>query len=332
MFTLIRTCALLAAFALTASAASEENVNRQVDAVPGGKLVVDVDFGTIDVTAGADDKVAVEAHRKIDFSDEAKEKEYFSGAPIAINKEGNTVTVRAHSSKRESFWNFGRSRTEGHYTLRVPRNFAAALRTAGGGIATSELRGEVKAKTSGGKLKFEHVEGPVVGETSGGSIEVRACNGAIEIETSGGEIATEDSKGSLHARTSGGGIHVRNFSGDTEVKTSGGELTLDRIAGKLTGKTSGGSISASVVGSVMGDVTLETSAGSIDLVLPANAAVDIAAETSAGRITSNLPLLLGKPDHEHLHGKLNGGGKTVLLRTSAGSITIDAGSPETAAL
>ena len=254
------------------------------------------------------------------------------GAPIAINKEGNTVTVRAHSSKRESFWNFGRSRTEGHYTLRVPRNSAADLRTAGGGIATSELRGEVKAKTSGGKLKFEHVEGPVVGETNGGSIEVRACNGAIEIETSGGEIATEDSKGGLHARTSGGGIHVRNFSGDTEVKTSGGELTLDRIAGKLTGKTSGGSISASVVGSVMGDVTLETSAGSIDLVLPANAAVDIAAETSAGRITSNLPLLLGKPDHEHLHGKLNGGGKTVLLRTSAGSITIDAGSPETAAL
>ena len=93
MFTLIRTCALLAAFALTASAASEENVNRQVDAVPGGKLVVDVDFGTIDVTAGADDKVAVEAHRKIDFSDEAKEKEYFSGAPIAINGQDRAIST-----------------------------------------------------------------------------------------------------------------------------------------------------------------------------------------------------------------------------------------------
>ena len=60
----------------TAFGLSDENVNQQFDSSPGGRLIVDVDFGTIDVSAGADDKIAIQAHRKIDSSNEAQEKEY----------------------------------------------------------------------------------------------------------------------------------------------------------------------------------------------------------------------------------------------------------------
>src|SRR5215472_8467357 len=90
---------VLFAVALTASAASEENINRQIEAVAGGKLIVDVDFGSIDVSAGADDKVALEAYRKIDFGDEAREKEYLANVPIAVTKEENVVTVRSRGTK-----------------------------------------------------------------------------------------------------------------------------------------------------------------------------------------------------------------------------------------
>ena len=51
---IIRTLLLLVAATATASALSEDNVNQQLDAAPGGKIIVDVDFGTIDVSAGAD--------------------------------------------------------------------------------------------------------------------------------------------------------------------------------------------------------------------------------------------------------------------------------------
>src|ERR1044072_2455460 len=99
MFTLIRSSFLILILAVTASAASEENINQQIDATPGGKLVVDVDFGSVDVTAGADDKVGLEAQRKVDFHDEAREKEYLSGTPVTITKQDNVVTVRSRSSK-----------------------------------------------------------------------------------------------------------------------------------------------------------------------------------------------------------------------------------------
>jgi DUF4097 and DUF4098 domain-containing protein YvlB len=139
-----------------------------------------------------------------------------------------------------------------------------------------------------------------------------------------------DGTGTLDAKTSGGRIDVRNFSGDTKVRTSGGNLSLQRITGKIVGKTSGGSIRASIPDAAVGDVRLETSAGNINVSLPATATVDIDASTSVGEIFSRLPFETSDVDREHLRGKLNGGGKSVKLQTSAGNITIEPSSSELA--
>ena len=330
MLTILRNSLILLALAVTASAATEENISRQLDVTPGGKLVIDVDFGTINVAAGTDDKVVIEAHRKIDFRDEAKEKEYFAAVPVAISQEGNVVTVRARRAKSEGSWCFGHSEMDGRYTIRVPKKFESDLHTQGGDVNASEITGNLTAKTSGGKLGFKHLEGTLTANTSGGSIELEDCRGPINVKTSGGDITVADGTGTLDAKTSGGRIDVRNFSGDTEVRTSGGNLTLQRITGKLIGKTSGGSIRASIPGDVVGDVKLETSAGNIDLALPATATVDIDARTSVGEIFSQVPLETSTIDKEHLRGTMNGGGKSVQLETSAGNITLKPSSSEIA--
>ncbi len=330
MFTLVRSSFLLFALALTASAASEESISQQVDASPGGKLVVDVEFGTIDVTPGADDKVALDAHRKVDFDDDAKEKEYLSTTPVTISKDGNVVTVRARGSKPKYWCNFGHSETHGQYTIHVPKKFETDLHTDGGDVAVSEIAGNTTVKTSGGKLMFKHLEGNLSANTSGGSIGLEDCRGPSKVETSGGDITVADGTGTLDARTAGGRIEVRNFSGDTEVKTSGGNLNLQRITGKIVGKTSGGSINASIPADVVGDVNLQTSAGNIDVSLSTTASVDIDAKTSVGEIFSRLPVETSDLDSEHLRGKLNGGGRSVKLQTSAGNITLKPSSSELA--
>ena len=330
MLTILRNLLVLFALAVTASAATEENISRQLDVTPGGKLVVDVDFGTINVTAGTDDKVVIEAFRKIDFRDEAKEKEYFAAAPVVISQEGNVVTIRTHHTKSKGFWSLGHSEMDGRYTIRVPKRFETDLHTEGGNVSADGITGNATVKTSGGKLAFKHLEGTLDGDTSGGSIEVEDCRGPIKIDTSGGDITVADGTGTLEAKTSGGRIDVRNFSGDTEVRTSGGNLSLERITGKIIGKTSGGSIRASITDAVVGDVKLQTSAGNIDLSLPATATVDVDASTSVGEIFSHLPLETSDVDKEHLRGKLNGGGKSVKLETSAGNITLKPSSSEIA--
>ncbi len=321
---------LVAIFPFGASAASEEIFNREIDVKLGGKLIVDVDFGRVDVTTGADDKVTLQARRDIDFRDAAREKEYLAAVPITITQESNTVTVRAHSVKGLSFHGFRHTKMDGYYTLRVPKQFRTELHTGGGSITANELVGDATADTGGGKLRFAHLQGSISGQTGGGDIKIEDCNGSLKIETGGGDIDLARSKGSLRAETGGGGIKVHNFDGDTHVSTGGGELTLEQISGKIIGETGGGAIRASLTGTV-NKISLESSGGSIDVALPAMAGADIEAETSEGRITTNLPLQFAKTDDEHLRGKLNGGGPSIVLRTSAGSITINSNPASTAA-
>ena len=329
---IIRTLLLLFVAATTASALSEENVSQSLDGAPGGKLIVDVDFGTIDVSAGANDKITLAAHRKIDSDNEAQEKEYLTSAPVMVSKEGNTVTIRARRQNKERNLNWsGRCSMDARYTVQVPRSFNSELRTGGGTIIVAELTGSMSADTSGGKLKFTHLRGPTGATTSGGSIELNGCEGALKVDTSGGRIDATDGSGSLEARTSGGSIVVRNFGGDTKVETSGGRLTFENINGKITGRSSGGSISAKLKSPVPGDVNLETSAGSIDVMVPPDAGLDIEAEASSGRVISELPFIGTRTDRDTMKGKINGGGKSLVLRSGAGSISIKPTSSEVAA-
>ena len=321
---------IFVASTLSAVAASEETINREVDARSGGKLVLDVDFGTVDLRPGADDKVTVDAFRSIDFGDEAKEKEYLAQAPIAITAENNIVTVRARATKKARPDWFHHTRTDGRYTVRVPKSFSADLSTGGGDITASELTGDMRAHSNGGNLRFSHLRGALSARSGGGDIKLDDCDGVAEIKTGGGDIVFTDSKGTLHGRTGGGTIEVRNFVGDTDVSTGGGEVRLERIDGAIAGETSGGSISASVSGAAIKKISLESSGGDIALALPKSATSDITAQTSGGRITTNLPLQVTRADDEHLRGRLNGGGPSVLLRTSGGSISINSATAEMA--
>lgn len=327
---ILRILFLLALAAAPAFALSEENVSQTLDGAPGGRLIVDVDFGTIDVSAGPDDKISVAAHRKIDSDDEGMEKEYLAAVPVTVSKEGNTVTVRArrHNEKNTN-WS-GRCSMDARYTVKVPKSFNSELRTGGGTIMVAEITGTLSADTSGGKLKFTHLKGPAGATTSGGSIELNGCDGPLKVDTSGGRIEAVDGSGSLEARTSGGSIVVRNFGGDAKVETSGGRLAFENINGKIFGRTSGGSISAKLKSPIPGDVNLETSAGSIDLMVPADAGIDIEAEASSGRVTSELPFTGTRSDRDSMKGKINGGGKSVVLRSGAGSISIKPSSSEVA--
>ncbi|HSU86067.1 MAG TPA: DUF4097 family beta strand repeat-containing protein [Chthoniobacterales bacterium] len=334
MKTLLTTLTLVSLTVLTAAASSEENIHQTRDARPGGTLIVDVDFGSIDVAPGDNDKVVMEAHRKIEASSKEKEKEYLAAAPITITTEGDRVILRAtrrHESLGSQLWQtLGRTRTEARYSIRVPANFNADLDTAGGNISANGLTGKIKVDTSGGDLNLSQIRGEIHGETSGGDIIAKDCDGPTDLDTSGGRIEVTGGRGRLDVETSGGNVTVLNRAGDTKVESSGGKLRLGNISGKLNAETSGGSVSAILPSPVAGDVRLETSGGSITVLTPPNAALTIDAETSAGSVRSDLPISRISADSDSLKGTMNGGGTKLVLRSSAGSIEIVSTEKETA--
>jgi DUF4097 and DUF4098 domain-containing protein YvlB len=310
-----------------AVASTEEQLNKRFSVQPGGTLTVDVRFGSIKVSTSTDNEVVVDAWRKIGRKSKADEVAYLRDNPIEVSQDGANVTIRCRGnpSWRSSWSLFSRGyKNEARYTITVPAKFNSRLKTSGGEIRVQDLTGDTQANTSGGGLRFAHLHGGLDATTSGGSIHLTDGEGTLKVHTSGGGIDVATGSGSLEATTSGGGIRVKDFNGPTRVNTSGGGLSLEHLVGEVHGSTSGGSIHA-VLSAPLGEATkLTTSGGGITVRLPENEAFNLDASTSGGSVRSEFPVAsIGKAGHSHLKGTVNGGGKSVVLHTSGGSIQVN---------
>jgi hypothetical protein len=317
------TTVLLLATALAVSAETEEKLVKRFAVQPGGTVVVDVDFGSIDVSTNDSSEVVVDVLRRVSGASQAQEEEFLADRPVTITPEGNKVTISSRAQTPGNKPSGGKQRTQAKYTITVPAKFNAQLQTAAGIVTVSDLAGEVKAASKGGALQFNRLHGMLDGATTGGAIRVADCEGEQQVKTSGGGIELAGGKGSFDGKTSGGPVSVKDFKGSVQVKSSGGKLTVDNVVGKVDGKTSGGGITASFTSPLAGEVNLATSAGGVTLLVPGNAAFDLDASTTAGGVNSELDVDSGdKPSKNHLKGPVNGGGKSVVLRSSAGSIHV----------
>jgi hypothetical protein len=319
--------ALLLLSACAVSAATEEKFTKTFLAPSGGTIVVDVDFGSIEVVgdSGRSD-MNVDVWRKITRWETSDEEAYLKDHPVEFIQEGNTVTIRARGNTRFSWSWFSawRNRNEAHYTVHVPAEFSTKLKTAGGSIAVDNVSGSVDANTSGGGLRFTNIHGPINGHTSGGGIKVADCDGDVRINTSGGGIDVAGGGGTLHGNTSGGGISVKTFKGPIDISTSGGGITVENIHGQIKGHTSGGPVHAILLTPITADIDLSTSGGGIHVKVSANAAFTLDAETSGGGVSSDLPVTVqGDIGRNHLKGTVNSGGPSVRLHISGGGIHLE---------
>jgi len=292
-------------------AETEDNLDKTFSIGAGGKLVLDVNVGSIEVKGEDRNDVGVHVYRKATarglFSGNQKEREAeeLKANEVTFSQEGKSAVVKARRQKEADQSTRNHMNLQVRYVVAVPRQFEADLKTSGGHIHVQDLTGEVKANTSGGGLKFTGIRGPINGHTSGGSIEMAQTDGLTTI------------------KTSGGGIKVKNHKGDLTARTSGGSINVDQVTGKIDASTSGGSVSAALASQPSGDCRLESSGGSISISLPENAAVDLDAKTSGGSVNSELPVtIVGQKHNSSLKGKINNGGKAVYLRTSGGSIQV----------
>jgi len=320
------TTLLLFATCVAVCAETEEHISKRFAVQPGGTLVVDVDFGSLDVKTHDAGEVVVDVLRKITRPTKAEEEEFLADRPVTFTPEGDTLKIESRAPTRNNGPSRGKQRTEGKYTITVPTKFNAQLKTAGGAIAVSDLTGEVKAGTSGGGLSFARVRGPLAGSTPGGAIRVVDCEGEQQVKTSGGSIEVSGGSGSFDGKTAGGPVTVKDFRGAVQVKSSGGGITVENVAGKVDGKTSGGPIAAQFASPPSDEVNLATSGGGVTLRVPENSAFDLDASTSGGVVSTELSVASdekpGKGPRNHLKGPVNGGGKAVVLRSGGGSIQV----------
>ncbi len=282
-----------------------EDVNTKTfDVKNGGKLIMDVERGSIKIIAESGSKMIIEVIKKAKTSDKAKAQKLFDNYKLVFKKSGNDVRIDGEYKKSLSrLWKSNKLNVK--FIITLPKKYELDLNTSGGSISVTDLEGEVKTRTSGGSLKFDSVIGNVNGKTSGGSIKLKDCSGNVVVDTSGGSIHIGTVKGEVKAHTSGGGIYV------------------EEVMGTISASTSGGSIKAYISKQPKADCSLKTSGGSISVSLATGIKFNLNAKTSGGGISTDFPIIIkGKLSRNKLKTAINGGGPELLLKTSGGSIRI----------
>lgn len=168
--------------------------------------------------------------------------------------------------------------------------------------------------------------------TADGSVKISGVQGNLQLRTSDGSVDGENLGGSLRLSTSDGSIRLHNVTGTLESRTADGSATIDGQFTALQVHASDGSLNLTINnGSQLAAASsVETSDGSVHLRLPRSLAANLDVRSSDGQIKCNLPLTmedyssLGGGSNHHLHGRLNAGSTPLTIRTSNGSVLIDA--------
>jgi len=294
----------------TGTLAAESRVERTLKLDPGGRFLLDTDAGTVVVhgRAGGGAHVLF-VSRRDDLQDRFR---------FQFDEGSGSASVTAKHRRHGIWFDTDRSRVE--VTVDVPFDTAVDIRTSGGAITLSEVRKPARLRSSGGSLHVEEAA-ELDGDTSGGAIRIRDVSGNARVRTSGGSIEATHVRGSLDADTSGGSVRVEGVGGDVKAHSSGGPIRILDAGGRVDAETSGGGVEVVFGRGNDKGGRIESSGGGITISLDPAARLEI--DAHADRIDSDLPLTTSRGfSRESLRGTLNGGGATLRLSTSGGSIHI----------
>ena len=187
------------------------------------KIIVETFNGSIDISNGLEDEVAVEVTKHASGFDQQSAELNLERIEVVMLAENNEVHVRI---KRvgSSLGNSGAS-----VAIAAPPNAIVELKTSNGSIVSEGMKGGLEAKTSNGK------------------IDVLEASGDIKVQSSNGLIQIEAADARVEAKSSNAGIRFRGnlADGDHELTTSNGRIAVTLPAEsefKFKAETSNGHI------------------------------------------------------------------------------------------
>lgn len=283
----------------------QDNLQKSFQVEPGGKLTLDSDLGSVEVTSGIGNTVDIRVGRNLKANSKEEAGRILKDLNIDIHQEGKNAFVTARLKQGGPFGTNWGNRIQLKFMIIVPSKYDLDLKTAGGSIRVNDLEGSLVAHTSGGSLHLGQIAGPVKAHTSGGSIHLDGGKGLVDVNTSGGSIK------------------IGKVAGPVKAHTSGGSISVDEVMGTIQASTSGGSVSATISQQPESDCELSTSGGSVHVRLKRDLNLNLLAKCSGGSISTDIPLSVqGEIGKSRLESKLNQGGPQLYLHTSGGGISI----------
>lgn len=142
-----------------------------------------------------------------------------------------------------------------------------------------------------------------------GRIEITGVRGSVEVETTNGSVICNEITGPVHVRTTNGRIEFEGLTGGIEARTVNG-----RISGSLAALPSSGA-----------EITCRTTNGRVRLAVPRDANFEIELHSRSIELSDDFELTKTTADGpRRLEGTVGDGGPLISLRTTNGSVTLEA--------
>ena len=286
-----------------------------------GPVDLDVQTGSGEITVRVGDSAKVEVHGRIHanhglFGGDVEQHIHEIEANPPIEQNGNIVRV-GHIENRDWKNNISIS-----YEIVVPAQTKLRSESGSGDQTVSGISGPADASSGSGSVRLSNIGAETHAHTGSGDIELNTIRGPARATAGSGGIRAVGIAGGLTASSGSGSVKLEQAAaGDVEIGTGSGDVEIKGAKGAVKVQTGSGSITAQ--GDPAGDWRLRTGSGDVSVEFPQQAAFNLVARTSSGSIDSSREIAVqGKLSPRELQGKVGGGGPTVDLSTSSGSIQI----------
>jgi len=159
----------------------------QIGVKPGQRLEVQLDTGAgLEITGWDKNEAVIETRWRESKCPDARVDVVTIDDGVRVTSKYAPDTGDTHSCSME-------------IEIHVPKKFDVRVKSSGGSIALSDLRGTIQGHTGGGELHVEHLRGSIDLRTGGGAITVKDSDLDGTLETGGGHVSFSNVTGPVRA-------------------------------------------------------------------------------------------------------------------------------------
>src|SRR5262249_54658356 len=136
---------------VTVQAQAQGDIQRTFSVQPGGRLIMDVEPGSIEVKTGGGSRIVVDVFRRVERTSDFRVEDILRQHEVNFEQQGNNVIIRA-KFPHEDFRRWRHTGLQVRYVVSIPTEFNVDLKTSGGGIRFDGFPGERPRESSRARL------------------------------------------------------------------------------------------------------------------------------------------------------------------------------------
>ena len=258
-------------------------------------LDLTVPRGNIVITSSEDDRVVIDAVKRIRAGSSDEAQDVADHIEIKVRQVGQSIIIQTNylrfHGRGRSFWQKllgAGSDTYGavDYTIAVPTSIDITINGVATNISLSSIEGKVDIENQEGTTKGEFLFGPITVRQPSGIVSLQWIEGDIRVKTATARIEVNQVRGALD---------VTSLTGDVYVRT---ELDSPR------------------------NFFVHSSSGNIRFTIPEMSSGKLHIESDAGDIKTDVPISIESVSNYQVVGEFGRGGPSINISSSTGDVHV----------